>query len=735
MFRNTRTLTAAIVLTLVMVLHLPPTVEAAVAVGEPELIEKRHLGHRSVLYSYRLTIDNEGPGLDRVKVYVSCDAPNIRVIHGVVRFGNIEPHQVATGKHKFFVLERLGKRKHHHGDHPAPEPFDPACLLLELGHKTKLIISGVATDMPLSNAHITATVTRPASGRPIIRSGRPSVEEYFTTADVDGNYTIEVDTVTLEDFITLRADGTGEQSRGTLTSTVGSVDVLHTVGDDGSIVVGASAFPALDITHISTALAVLAEDVNGAPITTDAELAAAQSGVMGADLLNMSAVIKTVIDNANVVLPAGVSNTLELVSDPAAFEPFVANLEMNFPAEFAAATNAIGSPVQAGYDPAEVPGTRYFAQWEEFPFTQSAYRFEFLGDGTGSVVLFAGSSDFTWSVNADGAVVVELLDPPVSVGFPGCTYPGQTNTQCRALFFDDRLTLVRLVNGQTYDQVFVLRRSNIQFPDDPVPDEVFEGTTSADNLHLSFGTNGILPFQMAELSDTQFASYYYHQNNNSVGLNTPDLGADTLMFNAGGTGTTGRRNFVFNWQIDADGVTDIRFANGDSTRIVRFGVEAGFARTIVFGSLTNGRETLNIGRMFEPDGVPSFTEAMLLNRRYSNSGSIIDPNFTFDFLFLPGGIGCRTGLPLEWESTPENFMDSFLFLPFISTTIPFQRRSWEALAVVPGRLGDRYWVIENLDITDFTPGYVFSDPTVTPGRINSYEFTEDLTGVFDPCAP
>ena len=738
MFTLSRTLTVAIILALVTAVHLPSIVEAAATVGEPELIEKRHLGRRMVLYSYRLTIDNEGPGLDHVKVFVSCDAPNIRVIHDVVRFGDIEADQVATGKHKFFVLERRGNRGHYDGDHPAPEPFDPACLILELGHDTKLIISGVATDMPLSNALITATVTRPDSGRPVMASGRPDVEEYTATADIDGNYTIEVDTVTQQDFITLRADGTGEQAQGTLTSTVGSVDALHTVGDDGSIVVGASAFPALDITHVSTALAVLAEDVNGGPITTDAELAAAQSGVIGADLLNMSAVIKTVIDNTNVVLPAGVSNTLLLVSDPEEFDPFVMNLEMNFPAEFAAATNAVGGSMPAGYDPAEVPGVRYFALWEEFPFRQSTYRFEFLNDGTGSVVLFDGNSDFTWFVNGDGAIVVDLLNPPVSEGFLTCTYPGQTNSQCRALFFDDQLTLVRLVNGQTYDQVFVLRRSNTQYPDDPVPDEVFEQTTSADNLHLSFGADGILPFQMAELSDTQFTTYYFHQNNNSVGLNTPDRGADTLMFNASGTGTTSRRNFAFNWQIDADGVADIMFANGDNTRIVRFGVEAGFARTVVIGSLANGSETLNFGRMFEPDGVPSFTEAMLLNRRYSNSGAIIDPNFTFDFLFLPGGTGCRRApgpQPLQWQSTPENFMDSFLFLPFISTTIPFQRRSWEAIAVVPGRLGDRYWVIENLDSGDFTPSYVFADPTVTPGRINSYEFTEDLTGVFDPCAP
>ena len=739
MFTLSRTLTVAIILALVTAVHLPSIVEAAATVGEPELIEKRHLGRRMVLYSYRLTIDNEGPGLDHVKVFVSCDAPNIRVIHDVVRFGDVEADQVATGKHKFFVLERRGNRGHYDGDHPAPEPFDPACLILELGHDTKLIISGVASDMPLSNALITATVTRPDSGRPVMASGRPDVEEYTATADIDGNYTIEVDTVTQQDFITLRADGTGEQAQGTLTSTVGSVDALHTVGDDGSIVVGASAFPALDITHVSTALAVLAEDVNGGPITTDAELAAAQSGIIGADLLNMSAVIKTVIDNTNVVLPAGVSNTLLLVSDPEEFDPFVMNLEMNFPAEFAAATNAVGGSMPAGYDPAEVPGVHYFAFWREQPLFQGSYQFDFVNGGAGSVVFSNGSSDIEWAVNPDGEIVADLLNPPVTVSFPSCTYPGQTSSQCRALNSMEQIRLVRLVNGQTYDQVFVLTRTVTTFPDDPVPDEVFETMANADNLFLSFGADGIVPFQMAELSGARIASYHYHQNNNSLGLNTSDLGADFLTFNAGGTGTSDRRNFAFNWQIDADGVADVTFANGDNDRFVRFGFEGSFSRAVIIGSLTTGSQATIFGRMFEDDGITAFTEPMLVNRRYRGLFSVIQQDFDFDFLFLPGGTGCRiSGIPqpLQWASTPENFMDSYLFQLASNPTVATQRRAWEALAVVPGIMGDRYWVIETLEASDFVnPNFPFVDPAATPGRINSYEFIQDLTGVFDPCAP
>jgi hypothetical protein len=301
--------------------------------------------------------------------------------------------------------------------------------------------------------------------------------------------------------------------------------------------------------------------------------------------------------------------------------------------------------------------------------------------------------------------------------------------------------LVRLVNRQTYDQVFVLTRSVTTFPDDPVQDEVFETMTNADNLFLAFGTDGIVPFQLAELSDIRIATFYYHQNNIAINSFSSEFGADFLTFNADGSGTTGRRNFAFDWQIDTDGVADVTFANGDSNRFVRFGFEGNFSRTVIVGSMTNGLEGVNFGRMIEYDGVSAFTEPMLVNRRYRALFSVIQQqfDFDFDFLFLPGGTGCRRApipQPLQWASTPENFMDSYLFQIPSTPTVVTQRRVWEALAVVPGIMGDRYWVIENLEFSDFVdPNFPFTDPTVTPGRINSYEFIQDLTGVLDPCGP
>lgn len=79
-------------------------------------------------------------------------------------------------------------------------------------------------------------------------------------------------------------------------------------------------------------------------------------------------------------------------------------------------------------------------------------------------------------------------------------------------------------------------------------------------------------------------------------------------------------------------------------------------------------------------------------------------------------------------------MDLFMFTSF-RPNVASQRRSWQAVAVVPGEQGDRYWVIENLDFGNQTrdPNYEYADPLTTPGRMNSYEFVEDLTGQVDAC--
>ena len=170
-----RTLFAVLVLGLLTALHLPEPAEAGVTVQDRELVSKRRAGRGLYDYTYRLTIDNVGTTLNNVKVYVSCEATGTELIDDIVDFGDIPENAQVTSTDTFTL--RQNRRI----------PFNPECLVYEVGFDTVVRLSGTATDEPLSGAIIIGTVTRPDSGRPIIESGRPIIEEFTAVADADGN--------------------------------------------------------------------------------------------------------------------------------------------------------------------------------------------------------------------------------------------------------------------------------------------------------------------------------------------------------------------------------------------------------------------------------------------------------------------------------------------------------------------------------------------------------------------
>lgn len=732
-----RTLTAILVLGLIVAIHLPERAEAGATVEDRELVSKRRVGRGIYEYSYRLTINNVGTTLNDVNVYVSCDAPGTTIVDDIAEFGDIAENVVSTSTGTFSL--RQNRRI----------PFDPECLQYEIGFATTVRLSGTATDKVLSGATIIGTVIRPSSGRPIIESGRPIIESFSTTADADGNYELEVEAVTEDDFITLEAQGTGDQEGAVLTSSVGSVGTLQEVGTSGSIIVGSGDFGALNVTHITTAQDELVRRLNGGvPPTNDAELAALQAQVDGAELLLLATTIKTVVDNPNVPLPPGINSTLELIQqDPAVVEAFTEALQTTFPTEFETALVETADELQLGYTPDQVVGSLYAIQPGNSPLqTSVAYSFNFDANGNGSVAFVDGSSPTTWSINSTGDIDITLLDSPVIESFPSCVYPGQINFQCRALITTEAIRIVRLADNLVTDQVFVLRTVRTTYPDDPLPDEVVEDTPAPDQVYLAFGNDGIIPVEPADIVDEQIALSYFHADNAAVLLGAdPNIGADLLTFNADGSGATQRRGFNFTWSIDALGAVLVDFPNGDSNRYVLFD-HGDAARAVLVGGVAGGATKALTTSAIDSDGITEFTNPLLEDRRYRAAWAITDPEFsqldTFDFLFQQGGGGCRisgfeganSSRRMEWVSTPENFMDSSLFLSPSDPNLQYQRRAWQAIRVEPGILGDRYWVIELLDFNNaLDPNYQYADPATTPGRINAYEFIEDIGGQFDPC--
>lgn len=145
-------------------------------------------------------------------------------------------------------------------------------------------IQGIATDAPVANATITATL---------------GDQTLTTTADEDGLYTLEFEyeegSMSGDEMVVLSAQGEGDQGHIELISQLGSFETLNEqAGDDGVLAQDESSRTA--ITQVSTALHLLAEDT-GVELTSDDALAEAEAQVETEALLELSALIKVLADN------------------------------------------------------------------------------------------------------------------------------------------------------------------------------------------------------------------------------------------------------------------------------------------------------------------------------------------------------------------------------------------------------------------------------------------------------
>jgi len=606
--------------------------------------------------------------------------------------------------------------------------------IFDLTNIIPMTLSGFATDMPLANASISATVISAGSNG-------SSSQVFNTVADAQGMFSVDITAESVDDFVVLMAEGVGSQQGARLKSSLGTIDLLKSSAA-GQSTVDLSNYGAMEISHISTAVAVLAEQSHGGPIFTDEDLAMAQSRVVGAELLNMASVIKTVVDNAEVTLPPGSNNTLELVQDQFVYSGFLADLELNHAQFFASATFGTADFLDQKYVQTEIPGTLYFVARDNFPLWRSSYAFTLNSDNTGEAILHNGRADLTWSVFNDGSIVMNLTNSPVTESFPTNPLPNPINSQVRALEYTDQIVISRLTEGVDGDQTLVLERRVTDYPDEPELDQEISGDIiGPDRMFLAVRSENLQQFSVADVAGEKIAAAYFHQSNNSPHSYIPEFATDFLTFNPDGTGISDRQLLTFVWTINNGGAIVIRFANGDESKIVRYSQDNVVVHTIVVGRMANGESKVGNSELIEYDGVSDFSEQNLLNRRYRAVYSLSDPDFDQDFLFLDGGAGCVVNASdgqeyfyvVDWSLTAANTVDFYRYYSW-EPNAPLFRRAWEIVAVEAGQFGDRYWVIENRELNgNLDPAFVFLDPAATPGRMNSYEFIQDLTGQANPC--
>ena len=165
-----------------------------------------------------------------------------------------------------------------------------------------LTLNGNASDNPLSNATVAATV---------------GGKTFTATTKANGDFSLVLRSTKGTDFVVLTATGSGGQAPVKLTSLVGDIaDLAKDANAQGQVAMADS--PNIAVTHITTAFMALAtKSLGGTAPTTLQQLEDVASKVDVDEVMRLATAIKLIAD-AGVPLPAGITDTLALVQSDAA---------------------------------------------------------------------------------------------------------------------------------------------------------------------------------------------------------------------------------------------------------------------------------------------------------------------------------------------------------------------------------------------------------------------------------
>jgi hypothetical protein len=319
---------------------------------------------------------------------------------------------------------------------PAKSQPGQATVNVEVGQGgVSLRLAGRVVDDPIPNATVKVSV---------------GGFDFVTQADANGNYVLDIAALRGDAFVTVTATGTSPTGAPVrFTSLVGEiVRLAGAAGGDG--VLTRDENNQVNVTNLSTAQFVLLTDANGGnPVDSDQELIPLTQSVDIVELLQLAAVIKLVVDEG-VPLPAGVSDPLALISDPAALDAFKASLA---PDQLDLAIDAVSQ------DPNLVPGYRagalpnnYALVFASAPGTIRSNitpigLLSLTGATSGDAVLVDADPNnddrWTWSLQG-GDIVLDKVVPETVTYFdvlPSCTALGmnvtETVTQARFHMLQD----------------------------------------------------------------------------------------------------------------------------------------------------------------------------------------------------------------------------------------------------------------------------------------------------------
>ena len=319
---------------------------------------------------------------------------------------------------------------------PAKSQPGQATVNVEVGQGgVSLRLAGRVVDDPIPNATVKVSV---------------GGFDFVTKSDANGNYVLDIASLRGDAFVTVNATGTSPTGAPVrFTSLVGEIVRLATAaGSDG--VLTRDENNQVNVTNVSTAQFVLLTDANGGnPVDTDQELLPLTQAVDIAELLQLAAVIKLVVDDG-VPLPDGIGDPLALISNPAALDSFKASLA---PDQLELAIDAVSQDpnLTPGYRAGALPNN-YSLIFASAPGTIRSNITPLgllsLTGATSGDALFIDSDPnnddrWTWTLQG-GDIVLDKVVPEEVTYFdvnPACTAQGmdvtETVTQARLHMLQD----------------------------------------------------------------------------------------------------------------------------------------------------------------------------------------------------------------------------------------------------------------------------------------------------------
>jgi hypothetical protein len=298
------------------------------------------------------------------------------------------------------------------------------------------------------------------------------------TADATGSFSAPVVLDAPESMITVTAQGSGAQSHVKLVSLLG--DSQLAVSSAGAATTLTPAMLAgLKVSNLSTALYAQATRKNGGVVpATQQALDAAAANVGVSEMLQMAAVIRSVIGSANVAprrtLPAGAADVVALVTNTPLYTQYVKQI----------APSALFSEISAMYDdaanltsaPAIAVGSTQSLNFygAEACCAIAATEIVLNPDGSGSISKDKTRVAGTWTRDAT-SLTLTLATPVVRSEFTdaGTTPPSQIEVQTITRQF-----IIRQVTGSAgHGFAMIAQAGTIRYPGGQRADGSFSSNT------------------------------------------------------------------------------------------------------------------------------------------------------------------------------------------------------------------------------------------------------------------